>query len=144
MFALEKGIEFTSGKLTDYPEAFADQIPDFEALGYFLGENYLQLKDGVPHTLEGHFYTGVTPQQVEDDSFFEMDGWTEIHWHVSSAPDYYEVEGSIGDISVLTKEHIGEALQKNSHFSFMMGDVYVWVDSKNPAEVWKAIESLKQ
>lgn len=144
MFALEKGSEFTNAKLTDYPDAFADQIPDFEAFGYFLGENYLRLKDGVPHTFEGHFYTGVTPQQVEDDSFFEMDGWTEIHWHVSSAPDYYEVEGSIGDVSVLTKEHIEEALQKNSHFSFMMGDVYVWVDSKNPAEVWKAIESLKQ
>ena len=131
-------------QLVDYPDAFCDQLPNFEELGYFLGEHYLQLKDGVPSTFEAHYYTGVTPEQVEDGSHYQMTGWTELHWHVTSEPDYYEVDGSIGDISVLTTEHIEEALQKNSHFSFMMGDVYVWVGTKSPVEAWKAIESLKQ
>lgn len=144
MFDINEGVEYTMAKLEDYPDAFSAQLPDFEELGYFLGEYYLQLKDGVPSTFEAHYYTGVTPEQVEDGTHYQMTGWTELHWHVTSEPVHYEVEGSMGDISVLTKEHIEDAMQKNSHVSFMMGDVYVWIGSKNPEEVWKAIESLKQ
>ena len=143
MFDINEGVEYTLAQLAVYPDAFSAQIPNFEELGYFLGENVLQLKDGVPSTFEAHYYTGVTPEQVEDGSYYQMSGWTEIHWHVTSQPDYYEVEGSIGDISVLTKEHVADALQKTSHFSFMMGDVFVWVNCKDAAKVWAVIETLK-
>ena len=143
MFAMEKGIEFTSVKLIDYPEAFAEQIPDFEALGYFLGEHYLQLKDGVPHAFEGHFYTGVTPQQVEDGSFYEMDGWTEIHWCIDAQPDYYDMEKCMGDISELTQAQVIEALTEGSNFSFTLDGVFIKVYCKDAMEAWNAVESLK-
>lgn len=143
MFAMEKGIEFTSVKLTDYPEAFAAQIPDFEALGYFLGEHYLQLRDGVPHAFEGHYYTGVTPEQVEDGSHFEMDGWTEIHWCIDAQPDYYDMQKCLGDISELTQGQVIEALTEGSNFSFMLDGVFIKVYCKDAAEAWKAVASLE-
>lgn len=143
MFAMEKGVEITGVRLTDCPEAFAEQIPDFEALGYFLGEHYLQLKDGVPYTFEGHYYTGVTPEQVEDGSYFEMDGWSEIHWCINTQPDYYDLINCMGDISELDREQIIKALTENSNFSFLLDGVFIKVYCKDAAEAWKAVESIK-
>ncbi|MBD5460618.1 MAG: hypothetical protein HDR26_06710 [Lachnospiraceae bacterium] len=144
MFAMEKGVEITGIKLADCPEAFAEQIPDFETLGYFLGENYLQLKDGVPYTFEGHYYTGVTPEQVEDGSYFEMDGWAEIHWCIDTQPDYYDLKNCMGDISELEREQIIEALTENSNFSFLLDGVFIKVYCKDAVEAWKAVESIKR
>ena len=93
MFTMDQGTRISSVSLIAYPEAFADQIPDFEALGYFPGECYLQLKDGVPYTFEGHYYTGV------DGSYLEQEGWAEIHWCVDAEPDYYDLQECLGDIS---------------------------------------------
>lgn len=143
MFAMEKGVEFTGAQFADYPDAFAAQIPDFEALGYFLGEYYLQLKDGVPHAFEGHYYTGVTPEQVEDGSIYEMDGWTEIHWCINAQPDYYDMEECMGDISELTQGQVVEALTKGSNFSFMRDGVFIKVYCKDASEAWAAVENLR-
>lgn len=143
MFAMENGIEFTSVKLADYPEAFADQIPDFETLGYSLGEHFLRLKDGAPHAFEGHFYTGVTPQQVQDGSFYGMDGWTEIHWCINTQPDYYDMQTCMGDISELTQAQVIEALTESSSFSFMMDGVFIKVYCEDAMEAWNAVRSLK-
>lgn len=143
MFAMEKGVEITNVKLTDCPEAFAKQIPDFGTLGYFLGEHYLQLKDGVPYTFEGHYYTGITPEQVKDGSYFQMDGWTEIHWCINAQPDYYDLENCMGDIKRLEQEQIAEALTENGNFSFLLDGVFVKVYCKDVAEAWKAVKSIK-
>lgn len=143
MFAMDKGVEFTGVQLADYPEAFAEQIPDFEALGYFLGEHYLQLKDGVPHAFEGHYYTGVAPEQVEDGSFYEMDGWTEIHWCINAQPDYYDMEECMGDISELTQGQVVEALTEGSNFSFMLDGIFIKVYCKDAAEAWAAVASMQ-
>lgn len=143
MFSMEKGVEITSGKLTDYPEAFAEQIPDFETLGYFLGENYLQLKDGIPYTFEGHYYTGITPEQVKNGSYFELNGWVEIHWCINTQPDYYDLKDCMGDISSLEQEHIIEVLTKNGQFSFLKDGVFIKVYCKDSAEAWKVVESIK-
>lgn len=143
MFTMEKGVEISGVNLTDYPEAFAKQIPDFETLGYFLGEHYLQLKDGVPYTFEGHYYTGVTPEQVKDGSYFKMDEWTEIHWCINTQPDYYDLKNCMGDISELEQEQIIEALTENGNVSFLLDGVFIKVYCKDAAEAWKAVESLK-
>ena len=143
MFAMEKGVEYTGMQLADYPEAFAEQIPDFEALGYFLGEHYLQLKDGVPHAFEGHYYTGVTPKQVEDGNIYEMDGWTEIHWCIDAHPDYYDMQDCMGDISELTQEQVIDALTDGSNFSFMLDSIFIKVYCNDATEAWKAVESLQ-
>jgi len=143
MFAMENGVEYTSVQLTDYPDAFAKQIPNFDALGYFLDEHYLQLKDGVPHAFEGHFYTGVTPEQVEDGSIYEMDGWTEIHWCIDAQPDYYDMEKCMGDISELTQGQVVEALTEGSNFSFVLDGVFIKVYCDDAVEAWAAVTSLR-
>jgi hypothetical protein len=143
MFPMEKGAELTGVKLTDCPDAFAEQIPDFENFGYFLGEHYLQLKDGVPYTFEGHYYTGVTPEQVEDGSYFEMDGWTEIHWCIDTQPNYYDLQSCLGDISELEQAQVIHALSEGSNFSFLKDGVFIKVYCKNAAEAWSVVESMK-
>lgn len=144
MFDMDKGAEFTGIQLADYPDAFAAQIPDFEALGYFLGEHYLQLKDGVPYRFEGHYYTGVTPEQVEDSSFYEMDGWTEIHWCIDAQPDHYDLQDCMGDISELTQGQVVKALTDGSNFSFMLDGVFIKVYCKDAGEAWRAVETLRK
>lgn len=143
MFSMENGVEYVSVQLADQRDAFKAQIPDFEALGYFLGEHYLQLKDGAPHAFEGHYYTGVTPEQVEDGSFYEMDAWTEIHWCINAQPDYYDMEECMGDISELTQGQVVEALTEGSSFSFMLDGVFIKVYCKDAAEAWAAVASMQ-
>ena len=122
----------------------AGQIPDFEALGYFLGSHYLQLKDGVPYAFEGHYYTGVTPEQVEDGTLYELDGWTEIHWCIDAQPDYYELQTCLGDLSELTREQVTQALTDGSSVSFVLDDVFIKIYCKDAGEAWRAVASLKK
>lgn len=143
MFTMEKGVEITGARLADVPGAFAGQIPDFESLGYFLGEYSLQLKDGTPYTFEGHYYSGVTPEQVADGSYLEMEGWTEIHWCVSTQPDCYDLQACLGDISRLTQAQVTEALASESSFSFTLDDVFIRVFCKDAAAAWQAVEALQ-
>lgn len=143
MFTVDKGVEITHISLADYPDAFAAQIPDFEALGYFPGENYLQLKDGDPYTFEGHYYTGVTPKQVADHSYLEMEGWAEIHWCIDAQPDYYDLQNCMGNLSELTREQVTEALTSGSNFSFLLDGVFIKVYCKDAAEAWRTVETLK-
>ena len=131
MFTIEQGVETSNVNLADYPGAFADQIPDFEALGYFLGGHYLQLKDGKPYTFEGHYYTGVDPVRVEGGSYLELEGSTEIHWCVNAQPDYCDLQNSMGDISEMTQAQVTEVLTERSNFSFMLDDVFVKVYCKD-------------
>lgn len=142
-FSMDKGVEITHSTLAEHPDAFAAQLPDFETLGYFLGENYLQLKDGVPYTFEGHYYTGVGAEKVQDGSYLEESGWTEIHWCINTQPDYYDLQDCMGDRSELTQEKVTEALTTSGRFSFMMNDVFIRVYCKDATEAWKAVETLK-
>ena len=143
MFPMDKGAKITNVSLEDYPDAFAGQIPDFEGIGYFLGEYYLQLKDGEPYAFEGHYYKGVTPEQVEDGSCYGMEGWTEIHWCIDAQPDCYDLQDCMGDISELTQDQVIKALTETGSFSFMMNDVFIKVYCKDAAEAWKTVEILK-
>ena len=97
----------------------------------------------MPYTFEGHYYTGVTPEQVEDGSYFEMDGWTEIHWCIDTQPDYYDLQSCMGDISELEQEQVINALSEGGKFSFLKNGVFIKVYCKNAAEVWNAVESMK-
>lgn len=143
MFAMEKGAEITTVHLSDDPNAFAEQLPDFKTLGYFLGEDYLQLKDGEPYAFEGHYYTGVTPEQVADGSFYELEGWTEIHWCIDAQPDYYDLQKCLGNLSELKKEQAVQALTEGSNFSFMLDGAFIKIYCKDAEEAWRAVESLK-
>lgn len=143
MFAIEKGAEITYVKLTDCPEAFAEQIPDFETFGYVLGDHCLQLKDGVPCSFEGDYYTGVTLEQVKDGSYYKMDGWTKIDWFIDTQPNYYDLQNCMGDISELNQEQVTNALSEEGNFSFLKDGVFIKVYCNNAAEAWNVVESMK-
>lgn len=143
-FAAENGAEIVHASLADYPNAFAGQLPDFASIGYFLGENYLQLKDGIPFTFEGHYYTGIEEEKVWDGRLYDESGWTEIHWCVDAEPGYYDLQQCNGELSSLTETQIEQALENSSHFSFMVGDFLVKVYCSDSAAAWSAVASLQQ
>lgn len=101
------------------------------------------MKDGEPYTFEGHYYTGVTPKQVADRSYLEMEGWTEIHWCIDAQPDYYDLQNCMGDLSELTQEQVTEALTSGSNFSFLLDGVFIKVYCKNASAAWRTVEALK-
>jgi hypothetical protein len=143
LFAEDRGVEITYASLEEMPEAFADCIPDFAALGYLRGENYVALKDGVPFRFEGHYYSGVDEAQLEDSSFYSEDGWTEVHWCVDAEPDYYDRQESAGALSSLTEASVLETLSRESHLSFFVDDCLVKVYSGQPEAAWEAIRALR-
>ena len=142
-FTMDQGVEITDTTLAQVPDAFADQIPDFEALGYILGENYLQLKDGELYAFEGHYYTGVTLEQVKDGSYLDAEGWREIHWCIDTQPDCYDLQDCLGELSELTQGQVAEVLASQSNFSFMRNGVFIKVYCKDAGEAWRAVEALK-
>ena len=144
MFPMDQGSEISSASITDDPKIFDDQIPDFEALGYFPGENHLLLKDGEPYYFEGHYYKGIDADKVEDGNYLKEDGGEEIHWCVDAEPDFYDLQECLGDLSQLTKEHVVTALTEENHFSFLLDDCYIKVFCKDAEEAWIAVESLKE
>jgi hypothetical protein len=130
-FDMSLGVEYTYRfTLEEYPDALSDYIPDFETLGYVLGDNFLSLKDGEPVSFEGHY----TP-----------DEGTEILWCVYKEPDYYDKQASLGDISGLTEQLVTDTLSKDGRFSFTTDDCLILVIAKEAQahDAWLAVESLK-
>jgi hypothetical protein len=126
------GAEYTYSDLTEYPDALADYIPNFDAIGYTLGENYVGLKDGEPIRFEGHYFADINDSQ------------TVIHWCVDMEADYYYQFESLGDISVLTEEIITKTLSEGSSFAFNMGDTFIQVYAKEPQahNAWLMVKTL--
>jgi hypothetical protein len=126
------GVEYTDSNLNEYPNALADYIPDFDALGYVRGENYVGLKDGEPIRFEGHYYA-------------DGDESAEIHWCVTAEPDYYDQQESLGDISDLSEQLITDTLSGSSSFAFTVGDCFIKVYAKEAQahDAWLAVEALK-
>jgi hypothetical protein len=145
LFDMSLGVEYTYSNLDEYPDALSDYIPDFDALGYVLGDNYVGLKDGEPISFEGHYYTGGDESLVKDGIFSSEDGWREIHWYVTAEPDYYDRQESLGDISQLTEQLITDTLSEGSSFAFTIGDrfIQVYTEEAQAHEAWLAVESLR-
>jgi hypothetical protein len=133
LFDMSLGVEYIyRSTLDEYPEALANYIPDFDALGYVLDDNFLNLKDGEPVYFEGHYYPGGDEEQPE------------IHWCVNAEPDYYDKQASLGDISVLTEQIITDTLSEEISFSFTIGGCVIKVYTKESQahEAWLLVESL--
>jgi hypothetical protein len=144
LFDMSLGVEYTYLNLDDYPDALADYIPDFEDLGYVLGENNVVLKDGKPISFEGHYYTGGDESAVTDGYYSSKDGWIEIHWYVTAEADYYDLQKSLGDISQLKEQLIADTLSEGSSFAFTIGDFFiqVYTEKAQAHDAWMAVESL--
>jgi hypothetical protein len=146
LFDMSLGVEYTYSDLDEYPDALADYIPDFDALGYVRGDNYVGLKDGEPIRFEGHYYTGGDESLVKDGIFSSEDGWRELHWCVDTELDYYYQFESLGDISELSEQLIADTLSEGGSFAFTIGDCFIQVYTKESQahDAWLAVESLMQ
>jgi hypothetical protein len=129
LFDMSLGVEYTYSNLDEYPDALADYIPDFDALGYVLGDHYVGLKDGEPIRFEGHYYAG-------------SDEGTEVHWCVDTELDPYYQQESLGDISQLTEQLITDTLSDGGSFAFTIGDCFIQVYTKDAHGAWLAVETL--
>jgi hypothetical protein len=144
-FDISLGAEYTYSDLNEYPNALSEYIPDFDALGYVLGGNYVTLKNGEPVRFEGHYYTGGDESLVKNGNFSSKDGWMEIHWCADKEPDYYDKQASLGDISELTEEQVTDSISESGYFAFAVGDCLILVYAKEAQaqNAWLAVEALK-
>ncbi len=141
-FTIEQGAEITLSTFTEYPDAFADALPDFDAFGYILGEHTLRLKNGKLLDYEGHYFTGVDAALLEDGSYLSTDGWNEIHWCINTSPDYYDLQECSGELSKLSQQQVTDGISTEQKISFLYNGYYIRVYCSDAAVVWKVVSSL--
>jgi hypothetical protein len=144
-FHISAGDNFTSVKLEEKPEAFAGYIPDLAALGYIEETNYLSLKNGSPYAYEGHFIGNVPEEAVRLGSYYDVKGWTVIHWCVFTNPDYYMLDESLGDLGDLTEQMVYsrfDSSRNQSSISFTWDGFYIRVYSNSAEELWQVLKML--
>lgn len=143
-FPMEAGNEFTHIKLTEYPGAFADYIPDFESFGYINEFTSLTLKNGEPYSFEGNYVAHADEKSVKEGTYSDIVGWTNIHWCIATEPDFYDIKDSLGEMKNLTEQIIEETLKNESNFAFMWDDYLIRVYTKSAKEAWNIIETLQK
>lgn len=143
-FPMETGDKFTHYELTEYPDAFAGYIPDFEAFGFVNEFTTLTLKNGVPYSFEGNYVAHADEKSVKEGTYSDIDGWTNIHWRIDTEPDYYDKKDSLGELEKLTEQVIEEVLKNESNFAFMWNDYFIRVYTKSAKEAWNIIETLQK
>lgn len=142
-FPMEAGDEYTFTSLSEMPDAFSEYLPDFSAFGFIESETSLVLKNGIPVRFEGFYVAHASEEQVRAYTFYEVEGYTMMHWGVNAEPDVYDLEDCLGDIHTLTREQILDILEGGSRkVSFMQGDLLVFVYPDDANEAWQLIESL--
>ncbi len=141
-FAIEKGSEITSSTINEHPEVFSNVLPHFEDYGYLLGENHLLFKDGKPLDYEGHYYNGITQDLIDSGEYLFQDGWTEIHWCITTEPDYYDLQASLGELSSLSEQQVKDLLNTDGKISFMLNGYMIKIYSRDSDIVWNMLVSL--
>lgn len=143
-FPIEAGDEFTYIQLTEYPDAFANYIPNFEAFGYVNEFTTLVLKNGEPYSFEGNYIAHADEKSIKEGTYSEIDGWTNIHWCIDTEPNYYDIKDSLGELEDLTEQTIQEVLKNESNFAFLWNDYFIRVYTKSSKEAWNIIEMLQK
>ncbi|MGE4484108.1 MAG: hypothetical protein AB7C97_03215 [Oscillospiraceae bacterium] len=144
-FPIESGDEYTTSSLAEYPNAFSDCLPDFTAFGFVLSEEYLSLKNGEPESYEGHYVAHVDDETlVKESTYYNVEGYTELHWCVFSEPDIYDLQECVGKLDDLTEAQVLAVLAENSSISFKCGDCVIKIYPSLESEAWELIESLRK
>ena len=143
-FPMEEGDEYTTAPLNEVPEAFRGVLPDFEAFDFLEESTVLVLKNGVPVTFEGHYVAHADAQQVAEQTYYDVPGYTQMHWCVFAEPDVYDLEGCLGDIGTLTQEQVTHVLtQEDNKVKFMQDGLLIIVYPDDADEAWALIDSLR-
>ena len=146
LFPIEAGDNFTSITLNEKPEAFGGYIPDFAAYGFIEQTNYLSLKNGEPYAYEGQFIAHVPEELVKDGNYYDIEGWTIIHWCIMTNPDYYYIAESLGELSGLTEQAVlsrFDSSRNQSSFAFTWDGLFIKVYSNTAQELWGVIQNLQ-
>jgi hypothetical protein len=142
LFPIEAGDNITSATLEQMPYAFKGYIPDFAEYGYIHESDYLSLKNGVPYAYEGHFIGHVQEDIVKSGSYYNVEGWSIIHWCVLAAPDYYDLKNSLGDLSELTEQTVFDQFDSagnQERISFTWDGLLIIVYSNNARDLWEIL-----
>ncbi len=148
-FPMEAGDDYTMVPLEECPEAFADCLPDFAAYGFLEYETHVSLKNGEPVYFGGLYVAHVSPEQMEDLQFYEVEGHTAIDWYIEAEPDVYDLQDCIGTLEELTRKQVFAELEKGgmergSQVSFLQGENVVTVYPDSAEEAWMLIQSLQE
>ena len=137
--------------LSDCPEAFAGSLPDFSAFGFLEEAVCVTLKNGRPVSLEGHYVAHVEDEAlVRESSYYDVKGYTAVHWCVESEPDVYDLAACQGDLQDLTEAQVLSALEDSGRISFRSGELVLTVyvscphNPAGPAETWALIQSVQE
>jgi hypothetical protein len=145
-FPMSAGDHFTSTQLDQMPDAFSGYIPDFAAFGFIEQTNYVSLLNGIPYAFEGH-YIGHAPEElVKEGRYYDIDGWTIIHWGIFTDPEYYSLSESLGEFNELTKQIVLDRFDVKSNnqssISFTWDGLFIQIYSNTALELWAVLESL--
>ncbi len=147
-FPIEKGDQFEIVTRKEQPKAFLEWLPNFYALGFTEAEAHVVLKNGEPYNLEGHYIGRVAEEVVLAGDYYDEEEWTEVHWCITTEPNVYEKEESIGKLEDLTEEATLELLEENRKLVFWWNGylitVYINADEKAAEDAWRVIRSQQE
>lgn len=148
-FAMENGAEYTYTTLDEAPDAFSELLPDFGAHGFVRGETTVSLKNGTPVAFEGHYYSSVAEEQVQNGEYsVGENGCTEIHWCIDAEPDYYTLQDCTVSLEDITKEQVlnlalPDKITSQTRIRFMHNGYVVTIYATDVSEAWELIEALR-
>lgn len=143
-FIMDEGDNYTHTSLDESPDAFRDYLPDFSSFGFIEENTTVSLKNGVPESFEGHYVAHVPEDKVKNHEYYDVEGFTTMHWCITRNPDVYDLEGNLGDINDLTKEQVISILENGENkIKFIQERHLVIIYPKDPQELWLLIESLQ-
>lgn len=148
-FLMDAGDNYTYSDLSTMPDALSEYLPDFGQYGFLCGESTVTLKNGVPVSVEAHYFSNVSAEQIENDEYnLGQNGCTEIHWCLETQPEYYDLEGCIGNLENVTKQQIlnlvpFDKVTTQTKIQFMQGNYVVTIYATDVNQAWELIESIK-
>ena len=143
LFSIDAGDHFTSTTLDQMPGAFSGYIPDFAAYGFIKESDYVSLKNGAPYAYEGQFIAHTPEELVKEGSYYDVEGWTIIHWCIFTDPEYYYIRESLGELNELTEQIVFgqfDSSRNQSRIAFTWDGLFIMIYSNTPQELWAIIE----
>jgi len=52
----------------------------------------------LPYAYEGQYIAHVPEELVKEGSYYDVEGWTIIHWCIMTNPEYYYDPESLGEL----------------------------------------------
>ena len=148
-FNLKSGDVYTYTTIDDMPDAFSDILPDFTAHGFACGYSSITLKNGNPSAYYAVYVSYVTEEEAKKGAYTPGEnGVVQIDWYVTTEPDFYELEGCIGDLKSISKDRIlnltpPDNITTQCKIQLRQDDsvLIIWTSDLNQA--WELVESLR-